>query len=168
MAEPGKINTVFFGDRTQWMEFMASLRHRGEWVHIYIDEIGEVTPSNTSGHQHKRIGQFAVFAKDFRKCRMKVIANTQSIRDLDWRMLDKFMYRVFLPGAMADRKHSRVVQRAIDNLKGNLEHGNDAYIDRMGKFGMINFSDVFVPDKDNCIEAHNINVEEYIMKENED
>lgn len=154
-AERGKINTVFFSQRTKWMEFIASLRHKGEWIHIFIDEIGEVIPSNTSGKMHKRIGQFANFSKDFRKCRMKVIANTQSIRDMDWRMLDKFMYRVFLPGAMADKKHSRVIQRAIDNLEGNEEHGNDAYIDRMGKFGLINFSDIFRPDPNYCIEAHN-------------
>lgn len=162
IAEPGKINTVFFGDRTEWMEFIASLRHKGEWVHVYIDEIGEVIPSNTSGKQHKRIGQFAVFSKDFRKCRMKVIANTQSIRDMDWRMLDKFMYRVFLPGAMADKKHSRVLQRAIDNLDGDIKHGNDAYIDRMGKFGLINFSDVFKPDPKYYIEAHNNNAPAYM------
>ena len=165
---PGKINTVFFGERTDWMEFIASLRHKGEWIHIFIDEIGEVIPSNTSGKQHKKIGQFAVFSKDFRKCRMKVIANTQSIRDMDWRILDKFMYRIFLPGAMADKKHSRVIQKAIDNLDGNEEYGNDAYIDKMGKFGLINFSDVFKPDPKYCIEAHNNNVSEYLMFDKEE
>lgn len=167
-SERGKVNVVFFGERTKWMEFVASLRHKGEWTHVFIDEIGEVIPSNTSGRMHKRIGQFSIFAKDFRKCRMKVITNTQSIRDMDWRMLDKFMYRVFLPGAMADRKHSRVIQRAIDNLIGNETHGNDAYIDRMGKFGLINFSDIFKPNPRYCIEAHNVNVPEYITLEEEE
>jgi len=164
----GKVNTVFFGNRTHWMEFIAFLRHKGEWIHVFIDEIGEVVPSNTSGKLHRRIGQFAIFSKDFRKCRMKVIANTQSIRDMDWRMLDKFMYRVFLPGAMADRKHSRVVQRAIDNLEGNEFHGNDAFIDRQGKFGLINFSDVFKPDPNIMIEAHNKDLDEYIAIPQED
>lgn len=161
-AESGKINTVFFGDRTIWMEFIAYMRHKGEWVHVFIDEIGEVIPSNSSGRLHKRIGQFAIFAKDFRKCRMKVISNTQSVRDMDWRMLDKFMYRVFLPGAMADRQHSRVMQRAIDHLDSNEKKGNEAYIDRLGKFGLISFTNIFKPDTDYIIEAHNSNFDEYI------
>jgi len=168
-SENGKVNVVFFGDRTEWMTFIAFLRHKGsEWTHVFIDEIGEVIPSNTSGKLHKRIGQFAIFSKDFRKCRMKVIANTQSIRDMDWRMLDKFMYRVFLPGAMADRKHSRIVQRAIDNLEGSERDGNEAYIDRMGKFGLINFGDIFKPNPKYMIEAHNINKPEYISIEEEE
>lgn len=160
-AKSDKINIVFFGNRTLWMGFVAFLRHTGEWSHVYIDEIGEVIPSNTSGKLHKRIGQFSIFIKDIRKCTIKVIANTQSVRDMDWRLLDKFMYRVFLPGAMADKKHSRVMQRAIDNLKGDEQFGNDAYIDRMGKFGLITFTDIFKPNQDYSIEAHIKSQEEY-------
>jgi hypothetical protein len=169
-AKPGMVNTVFFGNRTKWMDFIAYMRHTTAWDHIFIDEIGEVIPSNTSGKLHKRIGQFAIFAKDIRKCRMKVIANTQSVRDMDWRVIDKFMYRVFLPGAMADRKHSRVTQKAIDNLQGDMNHGNDAYIDRLGKFGKISFLDIFVPNHEISIEAHNSNLEEYtaINEENDE
>jgi hypothetical protein len=153
-AVRGKCNVVFFGDRTIWMEFLAYLRHTGEWSHVFIDEIGEVIPSNTSGKLHKRIGQFALFSKDIRKCRMKVISNTQSVRDMDWRILDKFMYRIFLPGAMADIRHSRIVQRAIDNLEGSEEQGNHAFIDKSGKFGLILFTDIFKPDHRYVIEAH--------------
>lgn len=169
-AKPGMVNTAFFGNRTKWMDFIAYMRHTTSWDHIFIDEIGEVIPSNTSGKLHKRIGQFAIFAKDIRKCRMKVITNTQSVRDMDWRVIDKFMYRVFLPGAMADRKHSRITQKAIDNLIGDENYGNDAYIDRLGKFGKISFLDIFVPFNDLSIEAHNSNLEEYtaINEENDD
>ena len=162
-AERGKCNVVLFGERTMWMEFLAYLRHTGEWNHVFIDEIGEVIPSNTSGKLHKRIGQFSIFAKDLRKCRIKVIANTQSIRDMDWRMLDKFMFRVFLPGAMADTKHSRVMQRAIDNLQGDDKTGNHAFIDRFGKFGLVLFSDIFKPDPRYMIEAHIEGQEEYLV-----
>lgn len=160
-AIPGKINVVLFGDRTKWMEFIAYLRHVGEWVHIYIDEIGEVVPSSTSGKLYKRIGQFSIFIKDVRKCTMKIITNTQSVRDMDWRLLEKFMFRVFLPGAMADRKHSRVTQPAIDNLSGSKEKGNDAYIDRLGRFGLITFTDIFKPDQNYSIEAHIVSQTEY-------
>jgi len=160
-AKPGYINVPFFGDRTKWMEFIAYLRHTGEWSHVFIDEIGEVVPSNTSGKLHKRIGQFSIFIKDIRKCKMKVVANTQSVRDMDWRLLEKFMFRIFLPGAMADRKHSRVTQPAIDNLEGNETHGNDAYIDRLGRFGIITFTDIFKPNENYSIEAHIISQKEY-------
>jgi len=162
ISEYGKINTVFFGDRTVWMEFMAYLRHKGEWTHVFIDEFGEIAPANTAGKLYKRIGQFAIFAKDFRKCQMKVIVNTQSVSDMDWRVRDKFMYRVFLPGAVADKKHSRVVQGAIDNLATSPEYGNEAYIDRMGRFGKIKFTDIFKPNLDYQIEAHVATTDEYI------
>ena len=123
-----RVNVVFFGNRIEWNKFIAYLRHVGEWVHIFIDEIGEIVPAGTSGDDWKAIGQFANLAIHFRKCMMKVIANTQSVRDLDYRVKDKFMYVIFLPGALEDKKHSRVVQSAIDNLDGNENDGNTAYI----------------------------------------
>jgi hypothetical protein len=168
-AKRGKCNVAFFGDRTEWMEFLAFLRHTGEWNHVFVDEIGEVVPCNTSGKLHKRIGQFAIFVKDIRKCRIKLIVNTQSIRDMDWRILEKFMFRIFLPGAMADTKHSRVMQRAIDNLEGSEKNGNNAFIDRFGKFGLLTFQDIFKPDHRFIIEAHVGGQEEYqVVKDDED
>jgi len=159
-ALPGYINVVFFGDRTEWMRFVEHLRHVGEWCHVYFDEIGEVIPSDTSGAMHKKIGQFSVFSKDIRKCMLKVITNTQSVRDMDWRVRDKFMFRIFLPGAMAD-KHCRVTQKAIDNLVGNEHHGNDAYISRFGDFGLITFTDIFKPNPKYSIEAHILQKPDY-------
>jgi len=153
-SKAGKVNVLFFGDRYEWSKFMMFIRHKGEWSHIFIDEIGEILPAGTSGTRWRTIGDFGNFAKDIRKCMMKVITNTQSVRDLDYRVSDKFMYRVFLPGAMQDKKHSRVVQKAIDNLSGNEKKGNMAYIDRMGTFGLIRFEQVFKPDPRYSIEAH--------------
>lgn len=166
-AKPGRANVVFFGRRMIWMEFIAFLRHTGEWNHVFIDEIGELIPANTSGHLHRRIAEFTNFCKDVRKCKLKVIGNTQSVRDMDWRIRDKFMYRVFLPGSLADKKHSRVTQRAIDKLEGSEEKGNDAYIDSRGKFGLITFTDIFSPKKDFSIEAHVQTSEEYHIFDDE-
>lgn len=150
----GKVNVVFFGDRGEWAKFVAFMRHKGEWCHVFVDEIGEILPAGTSGNRWQTIGEFGNFAKDIRKCMIKVITNTQSVRDLDYRIVDKFMYRIFLPGAMQDKKHSRIVQRAIDNLTGNEKNGNTAYIDRMGTFGLIIFDKIFKPDPRYSIEAY--------------
>ena len=153
-SKSGKVNVVFFGNREEWAQFMAYMRHKGEWCHVYIDEIGEVLPAGTNGSRWKTIGDFGNFAKDISKCMIKVITNTQSVRDLDYRIVDKFMYRIFLPGAMQDKKHSRIVQKAIDNLTRSEKHGNTAYIDRMGTFGLIRFEKIFKPDPRYSIEAH--------------
>ena len=149
---PGKVNIVFFGNRLLWMDFMRFLRHTGDWVHIFIDELGEIVPAGTNGSNWKRVGSFANFAKDIRKCMMKVTCNTQAVRDSDYRVWDKFMFLVFLPGAMQDAKHSRVTQSAIDNLRANPF--NEAYISSKGSFGKIVFTDVFNPTKDYNIEAY--------------
>jgi len=153
-AKPGLVNVVFFGNRFYWMDFIAYLRHTGDWSHVFIDELGEITPAGTSGRQWKSIGRFANFTKDLRKCMIKVICNTQSVRDSDYRIQDKFMFRVFLPGAMSDGKHSRVSQSAIDNLISDAERGNFAYIDSKGKFGLIQFKNIFKPNKKYNIEAY--------------
>jgi len=153
-AQYGKLNVVLFGNRIEWAKFIEYLRHVGEWCHIFIDEIGEILPAGTRTEDWKVIGNFANLAKDFRKCMLKVIANTQSVRDLDYRVIDKFMYRIFLPGAMQDKKHSRIVQKAIDNLDGDEKRGNMAYIDRMGRFGLIRFTNIYKPDPRYSIEAH--------------
>jgi len=149
---PGHVNVVFFGNRLKWMGFMKFLRHTGDWNHIFIDELGEIVPNGTSGANWKEIGSFANFAKDIRKCMMKVVCNTQAIRDSDYRVWDKFMFLIFLPGAMKDEKHSRVMQQAIDSLKNKPY--NQAYISSKGKFGKIMFTDIFVPDKRYNIEAY--------------
>jgi len=151
-AQLGKINIVFFGNRLLWMDFMRYLRHTGDWNHIYIDELGEIAPAGTSGANWKRVGAFANFAKDIRKCMIKVTCNTQAVRDSDYRVWDKFMFLIFLPGAMKDEKHSRVSQGAIDNLRADPY--NQAYISSKGKFGKIVFKDVFAPVKGYNIEAY--------------
>ena len=151
-ALPGHINVVFFGDRLKWMDFMRYLRRTSEWNHIYIDELGEIAPAGTSGANWKRVGNFANFTKDIRKCMMKVTCNTQAVRDSDYRVWDKFMFLIFLPGSMKDEKHSRVNQGAIDNLRADPY--NQAYISSKGKFGKIVFKDVFAPVKNFNIEAY--------------
>jgi len=152
-AKMGKVNVVFFGNRLYWMEFLDYLRSVGEWVHIFIDEFGEVCPAYASGKSWKKIGYFSEdVLKDIRKCMMNVHVNTQSVTNIDHRARSKIMLKIFLPGAISD-KHSRVTQAAIDNLKRDPIHGNPAYLDIRGEFGVVTFKDIYKPIKGFHIDA---------------
>ena len=144
LAQPGKINSVFFGDRFTWMEFIHFLRSVGEWVHIYLDELSEISPSFSSGKTFKKIGTFSIDLKECRKTMINIHANSQALPDIDHRVRTKIMVRIFLPGARAD-KYSRVEQRAIDNLEENPQEGNEAYVEMSGRFGLTRFADIFKP-----------------------
>ncbi len=148
----GKINVVFFGDRFIWRDFIKHLRSIGTWIHIFIDEFGEICPSNAGG-QWQEIGNFANTLKDIRKCMMNVHVNTQAIHNVDYRARNQVMIKLFLPGAMHDR-HCRVTQRAIDNLKVDPVRGNSAYIVNGGVFGVVKFSKIYKPRRGRHYEAH--------------
>lgn len=154
-AQKGKVNIVFFENRMIWMDFIDYLRNIGEWVHVYIDEIAEVCPSYTSGKLWNNIGRFALTVlKDIRKDMINLHVNTQSIVNIDDRVRKQVMIKIFLPGAMAD-KHSRITQKAIDNLIRNPVHGNQAYLDYSGKFGVVTFRDIYKPNNNFHIDAIN-------------
>ncbi len=152
-AQYGRVNVVFFGDRGQWREFIKYLRGLGTWVHIFIDEFGEICPAYGAGDDWTSIGNFSLILKDVRKCMMNVHVNTQSIVNVDYRARNQIMVKLFLPGAMAD-KHSRVTQKAIDNLKKDPVNGNPAYIVNGGEFGVVRFKKIYKPRKGRHYEAH--------------
>ena len=85
--------------------------------------------------------------KEIRKCMMCVHANSQAISDIDHRVLTKVMLRIFLPGAVAT-KHSRLEQKALDNLEENHRIGNQGYLEYSGKFGKSRFRDIYKPTKE--------------------
>jgi hypothetical protein len=152
-AKPGKVNVVFFGNRYIWMDFIDYLRNVGEWVHVYIDEMSEVCPSYSSGDMWKRIGRFSLYIlKDIRKDMINLHVNTQSKINVDDRVRKQIMIKIFLPGAISD-KHSRITQRAIDNLIRNPIYGNQAYLDYSGQFGVITFKDIYKPQDNLHIDA---------------
>jgi hypothetical protein len=152
-AEPGRINVAFFGDRTKWMEFIAWLRGTGEWTHTFIEELGEVCPGTSREVLWKRIQGFADVAKDIRKCMMNVHCNTQTLQDIDYRVRQKIMLYIFLPGARVGRTATRVTQNAVDNLPRS-PMGNSAYLDMMGEFGVTKFTDIYTPNKKYHVDAH--------------
>lgn len=144
-AKSGIINVPFFGNRMYWMDFIDYLRDVGEWVHVFIDEIGEICPAFEKGLLWDRIGYFGKnTAKDIRKAMINVNANTQALSGIDWRVLIQVLIRIYLPGAIRG-KHSRVTQKAIDNLKEDPVNGNQAYLEMKGKFGVTRFTDIYKP-----------------------
>jgi len=152
-AVPGKCNAVFFKDRHVWMEFVKFLRSKYGWHHIYIDEFGEVCPSDSDGDLWKRIGEFAIrTVGEVRKCCINVVYNTQSVADIDYRPRRKLMIKIYLPGAKRDGM-SRVTQKAIDRLIRDPKHGNFAYLDAIGVFGCVQFKDIFIPPAHMSLEA---------------
>lgn len=152
-AKPGRINMIFFGDRHMWMEFIAYLRGVGEWVHVFIEELGEVTPGTSRDKLWGRIQTFSAVAKDIRKCMMNVHCNTQTLMDIDYRVRQKIMLLILLPGARVGRNSTRVTQTAIDNLHRSPT-GNSAYLSYMGEFGVTKFTDIYTPVKGYHIDAH--------------
>lgn len=152
-ASRGKISAVFFGNRYEWLKFISWLRGVGEWVNIYIDELGDIAPSNTQGDLWQQLRDFSNVLKDVRRCMMHIHVNTQSVVDVDYRVRGKVMLKIFLPGAIVD-KNTRVTQRAVDNLDRDSKHGNQAYMDLHGEFGLVRFTSIYRPIPGTHIEAH--------------
>jgi len=143
-AIPGKCNAVFFGKRYKWMEFIKYMRRIYEWKHVFIDEFGEVAPSDQKGRMWKKIRDFSETVKEIRKCNINLFVNSQTATDVDYRVRRKIMIKIFLPGAKAD-KTSRISQRAIDNLGRDPERGNFAFLDAGGVFGRVRFTEIYKP-----------------------
>lgn len=146
LAERGKINAVFFGNRAVWRDYLHYLRSVGEWCHVCFDEFGEVAPAHRAGEEYWNIGRFSDDLKEVRKCMINVFENTQSVTDIDFRVRSKIMIFAYLPGARAN-KNGRVTQAAIDNLDLNRKLGNEAYLEFSGRFGKLRFKDIFPPAK---------------------
>lgn len=156
-AKPGIANVVFFDDNYEWMDFITYLRGVGSWVNIFIDEMSDICPFSNQGSLYTRIRDFAGVMGAVRRCMMNLFYNTQTVQDIDWRIRKKVMMKIFLPGATADKKGSRVTQKAIDNLIRDPVHGNEAFLSLGGEFGKVKFTDIFKPVPGKHIEAHSLN-----------
>lgn len=154
-CKPGIANVVFFDTNYEWMEFISYLREVGEWVNLFVDEMGDICPAVSSGRLFKQIRDFASVMGAVRRCMMNVYFNTQTAQDVDWKIRKKVMLKVFLPGAIVD-KETRVTQKAVDNLIRDPIHGNEAYLDMSGEFGKVRFTDIYKPIPGFHIEAHQV------------
>jgi hypothetical protein len=71
---------------------------------------------------------------------------------VDYRVRTVVDIKMFGPGARND-KHSRVTQKAIDNLKVDKQTGSEFWICDSGTFGLFKLGDVFEPKEGLNIEA---------------
>jgi len=149
-APRGVVNVVFFGDREQWRDFMGYLTGVGEWVDVFVEEFQEICPLLSS--LSKKLKPFIDTAKDFRKCRMNVVFNTQSIVEIAWPLVRKIQINIYLPGAQP-LKWSRIQQKAIDNLEKSPSKGNESYIEHLGNFGKTRWEKIWKPNKEKSYEA---------------
>jgi len=151
-AVPGKINVPFFIDRRDVMEFIAHLRSIGTFNTFLIDEMSEIATS--MGHNmYRRNENFAFTCKDLRKCLCNVWYTAQNTSQVDWRVRSAIDIKIFGPASKAD-KHSRITQKAIDNLVVNKKTGNEYWISDGGVFGLFRLGDVYEPKEGLNIEAH--------------
>jgi hypothetical protein len=140
LSKPGVLNCVFFGSRPTWMEYTEFLMSQGKWITIAFDELSEVCPSFTSGKMFKQIGRFASHVVgQSRKCQITILSNQQSPVDSDYRVRKKLNFIIYFSGARVDKKASRVVQKAVDNLNEDHTNGSQCYISSGGKFGVCRF-----------------------------
>jgi len=152
-AKPGRCTAVFFNDETRWVDFLHYQRSIGEFTHNYLDEYGELFPSNARGRLWRKIYEAAEDLKEVRKCFIDVHATTQSVTDVDWRVRSKIMIHIYFFGARPDRR-SRVRQDAIDRLSVDPVHGNEAWVEMgYGIFGKMRFKKVYRPRMDMNWEA---------------
>jgi len=145
-SRPKVLNCPFFGDRTEWMDFIEWLLSKKGWHTVLIDEISEIAPLHSKGELYSKIDHFANYTlTQARKCFMTVICNTQSSTGTDWKVRQKLNNRIYLPGARVEKKAVRVFQKAVDNLREDHKRGSQAYICAGGRFGVIECKDVFTP-----------------------
>jgi len=152
-AKRGKCNAVFFGDRYEWMDFIAWLRARGRWSHVFIDEMAEITPAGTSGDVWHNINEFVLVLKDVRKSFVDVFCNSQACHDIDYRVWSRIMLWVYLPGAQK-WKTSPIKQHVINSLEKSKELGNEAFLEFSKSYGKVRFTDIYKPMEGYHWDAH--------------
>ncbi|MHA1865408.1 MAG: hypothetical protein ACTSWZ_02785 [Candidatus Heimdallarchaeaceae archaeon] len=145
-ASPGKCTAVFFKDELTWVDFLHYQRSIGEFTHNYLDEYGELFPSNSRGLLWRKVYEAAEDLKEVRKCFIDVHTTTQSVVDVDWRVRGKIMIHIYFFGARPD-KRSRVRQDAIDRLDVDPVRGNEAWLELgYGLFGKVRFTQIYKPN----------------------
>jgi len=153
-ATPGKCTAVFFYDQVKWIDFLSYCNEVGEWVHLFLDEYGELFPFGSSGLLYRKIQEASDVLKEIRKCRTNVYATTQVTSDVDYRVRNKLMCLVYMYGAKPVAR-SKVSQHAIDRLDRDITKGNEAWIEYgYGIYGKGRFTKIYKPTKGMNWEAH--------------
>ena len=146
-AVKGKANVVFFRSRKTVMEWVAWLRRYAfEFVHVFLDELSEISPSFSGGNDFKRIEKFSFVLKDCRKSLVDIYCTIQATSLCDFKVLSIVQILIFMPGSKA-YKHSRIQQKLLDALREDKVNGNQGIVEGFGKFCKVRFSKIYKPDR---------------------
>jgi len=143
-ATPGKCTAVFFRDESYWMNLVHYLGFRGEWNHVFLDEYGELFPSNPSGPLYRKIMEAVFDFGEIRKRNINVHTTTQVASDVFYGIRRKIMIFIYFPGARA--AGGLVKQEAVDKLELNPVKGNQAWLELRGhRYGKGRFTQIYKP-----------------------
>jgi len=129
LAEPDKINAVYFPEEYLWVDLIKHLRLKPGWHSVFLDEYEDVCPQRCRGQQWHRNEWIAKNIKQVRKQLVSVFGNTQSNMDADVRVRTKMMIHIYLFGAKVDGL-SPIFQKTISCLDiGNawMDWGHSIY-----------------------------------------
>lgn len=103
-AEYGKLNVVYIDD-LGFIEMLENLNLRPdiEWVSVFHDEIQKLAPSNVESDMWRRNKRLADALADTRKNYISFYCACQDLADVDYRILRKMMYKVYLQDARPPR-----------------------------------------------------------------
>lgn len=137
--EVGKILCILFpGDALEETKFYADLfealvnRPTDEWVHISIDEAGDIlAPYNTDSYKVQK--KFIDSVADFRKTNINSEVACHSYTDLDYRILPKMKYHIYKRGSKRMQGETkRLRQETINNTeKGEAWFTNGPFFDKL-------------------------------------
>lgn len=123
LAEPGRLNVIYFKNDYTWIDFLFHLRRTVGWQTVFIDEIEDIIPLNPTKQEGEKANirnlkniEFSNNAKYLRRGLVHLLCTTQSEDEIDWRFKRKLNFTIYLRGAKASNR-SRIRQSAIDKLE---------------------------------------------------
>jgi hypothetical protein len=137
--EVGKILCILFpGDSLEETKFYSELfqalvnRKTDEWVHISVDEAGDIlAPYNSDSYKIQK--RFIDSVADFRKTNINSEMACHSYTDLDYRIVPKMKYHIYKRGAKKmPGETNKVKQETINNTeKGQAWFINGPFFDKL-------------------------------------
>jgi len=136
-TKPGVCNAVFFKDlhlkgvdhdegNILWLRFIDFLNGKHDWVHVFMDEFFELCDAGTKGLLWHEIGKFGRVMGQTRKSYVSLHANAHNQFDVDFRVLNKFMVKIYMRGSWPD-KRTRLTDKAIGSLQDPAVMGNAGF-----------------------------------------
>ena len=129
VSREGRLSAVFLPSDDNWIDLIKYIRQTPKWQTVFLDEYEDVCPQRCSGERWHKNEWMASNIKQVRKGLVNVIADTQSIMDVDFRVRSKIMIYGYLYGARVDRL-SPVMQHAVNSMeigKCWLDWGHSIY-----------------------------------------